>query len=484
MTAMAPSKSCFEFASLAAALMAILSLTTTCGVLATDQSGCTEEYEGSPAPGLRINHAQVLGSHNSYHLATHFYQYSHPALDKQLDLGIRALELDLWYDFVSKEVKVLHVAGADEKSNCQTLKDCLTLVRSWSHSNPWHFPLFIQLEMEGGLENSTASANVCSTVDVDPATTCAVDNCVGVPFSDMEDCLTSKCLTAVLAAYSNNAACASVLDCVKSQQTSRNPNELLTQSAILDIIGACVSIPPGALSPVDLNSSVAAEVTEKLIAVIDSTFDASKRIAPSNLFKDSTEASAMQQYHQKNFWPEVDSSRGQVIFWLRHARWADSVADSSRRPFFLDGVDMAIRAANDPADVADAATNGAMVRTRADQDMEMRQSRRQAALNSGAFVVSTDLFPTVDHTQWPSQNESKHVWMPGGSPVRCHPLTVGTGTSCSSLLLENPSALKCRSWEFDETDVARSEHRLPLIALILGIFLTFKVSSSDVLHVQ
>src|SRR5262249_27055048 len=75
--------------------------------------GCGPAY---PRDGtLRLNHMQVLGSHNSYHVqappplfqavsdfseaVAQTLEYSHPPLAEQFDgQGIRQIELDIFYD--------------------------------------------------------------------------------------------------------------------------------------------------------------------------------------------------------------------------------------------------------------------------------------------------------------------------------------------------------------------------------------------------
>merc|ERR1711907_469514 len=75
------------------------------------------------------------------------------------------------------------------------------------------------------------------------------------------------------------------------------------------------------------------------------------------------------------------------------------------------------------------------------------QSRRSLALTSGATVISTDLFPTADvaagHTDWTQLDELKYVWLPGGTPVRCNPVSSSALADCSSRLLEDPQSLAC-----------------------------------------
>ena len=108
---------------------------------------------------ISINHTQFVGSHNSYKQSmpdgfikqlmkvnpglVESLEYEHIPLAEQLDLGIRKLELDVFY--VSEEEKFLvgHVQHIDMNSNCATLRICLTQIISWSQNNPTHGPIWI-----------------------------------------------------------------------------------------------------------------------------------------------------------------------------------------------------------------------------------------------------------------------------------------------------------------------------------------------------
>ena len=142
-----------------------------------------------PKQDLRINEIQVIGSHNSYKTAiepalmsmlmkedsTTFFalNYSHVNLERQLDLGLRKLELDIVHDpeggrfasplglsllrqqgiepqsydpdslMYAPGFKVLHVQDLDFRSNCLRLKDCLQEIKTWSDSHPDHIPIAI-----------------------------------------------------------------------------------------------------------------------------------------------------------------------------------------------------------------------------------------------------------------------------------------------------------------------------------------------------
>jgi hypothetical protein len=108
---------------------------------------------------ISINHTQFIGSHNSYKQSMpdgfikqlmkvnpglmESLEYEHIPLAEQLDLGIRKLELDVFY--VSKEEQFLvgHVQQIDMNSNCATLRICLTQIIFWSQNNPTHGPIWI-----------------------------------------------------------------------------------------------------------------------------------------------------------------------------------------------------------------------------------------------------------------------------------------------------------------------------------------------------
>ena len=145
----------------------------------------------SSTNGIRLNHVQVIGSHNSYKEAiepvlfsalsaldsTRFksLEYEHVSLTQQLNVGLRKLELDVFYDpeggryaspygleVVKQEggepleydpdgellqpgYKVLHIQDIDFRSNCLSLKACLTELKIWSNNNERHIPVFVTL---------------------------------------------------------------------------------------------------------------------------------------------------------------------------------------------------------------------------------------------------------------------------------------------------------------------------------------------------
>lgn len=114
---------------------------------------------GAPAPELRLNQLQFVGSHNSYKQAQSWgwatvlgwlnedaakaLDYEHLPLAAQLDLGLRVLELDVFYDPASGTFPVGHVQLMDMNSHCSPLRECLSQIRAWSDAHRDHLPLLI-----------------------------------------------------------------------------------------------------------------------------------------------------------------------------------------------------------------------------------------------------------------------------------------------------------------------------------------------------
>lgn len=148
---------------------------------------------------VRLNQLQLLGSHNSYHVAPEgsillpltlgglvvpglvqelgnpqALNYTHADLPTQLARGIRTFELDTYADPAGGRFsrprlvdlfnvqfptlpqhmdqpgfKVLHIADVDYLSTCTTLQICLGQIRAWSDAHPDHLPIVINLELKG-----------------------------------------------------------------------------------------------------------------------------------------------------------------------------------------------------------------------------------------------------------------------------------------------------------------------------------------------
>ena len=103
---------------------------------------------------LRLNAIQMEGTHNSYHrepaAVIPDWNYDNEPLDQQLESqGVRAFELDIYWDEARLRWEVLHVPVVDEETTCDLLLDCLATIRTWSDAHPGHHPIFVQIEPKG-----------------------------------------------------------------------------------------------------------------------------------------------------------------------------------------------------------------------------------------------------------------------------------------------------------------------------------------------
>lgn len=418
------------------------------------------KYRGKSARGLTLNHAQVLASHNSYHVGNRYFNYTHPPLDEQLRQGVRGFELDLFYDFVLGELRVLHVVGVDEGTTCKTLTECLAAAKAWSDHHPWHFPLFFQLELMGGIKKGTAVGGECIYGQVKPVAECAAQKCIGQAVEKLETCMIAQCLVEVLAANSANNKCQAMLPCLK-KETNAIAGTPATPDFIFDKLRKCVGTGEDMMQRVDILASEQQVVAEKLKAALDSSFPSPRRISPIDVFTASESAQMAKYSHtpgSNNFWPLVDASRGKALFWSSRPQsaWLANIL-GPRRPLFVETVDLSVRKSDDPKNSnADGPTElvkkGVLTRTRSDVTEDAFSiSRRDAALASGAFAISTDLFPTravapAGFADWSGLSgtvAAQHVWIPSGTPVRCNPVTAAGVSYCTSAYLEDPGAMSC-----------------------------------------
>jgi hypothetical protein len=146
---------------------------------------------------LRLNQIQVIGTHNSYHIAPTpaalqliesasrgaglKLDYTHPPLEEQFSvLGIRQIELDIYADpeggrfakplsyrmlnavggvagpnpdpdgsLLKPGFKILHVPDVDYRTTVRSLRDALQQIQKWSLDHPTHIPLLILMELYG-----------------------------------------------------------------------------------------------------------------------------------------------------------------------------------------------------------------------------------------------------------------------------------------------------------------------------------------------
>ena len=380
--------------------------TVLVATLALLMSACgSDDSTPAPAPAyprdseLRLNHIQVVGTHNSYHIeappALHAViqridanlamtlEYSHIALDQQFETqGIRQVELDVYADpngglyahpkglriltgdpnahipeLDAPGFKVLHVQDLDFMSNCKTLVVCLQTIKTWSAAHPGHVPITILIEAED-------------------------DDLGGI----------------------------------------------------------------GVTEPVPFT----APVFDALDAEIRSVFAPGQIITPDEVRGD---AATLEQAVRTRGWPTLGASRGRVLFLLDNGDHykADYIAGHPSlrgRILFTSSEPGEPEAAfiklNDPLGdydhIRDVVQQGFIVRTRADADtVEARNGDtrpRDAALSSGAQFVSTD-YPIPD-----PRFGTYQVTIPMGAPARCNPISAPA--ACTSLDIENPRYLSSK----------------------------------------
>ncbi len=349
---------------------------------------------------LRMNQLQMIGSHNSYHVAPEpdllkricFFNkeaaglnYTHLSLDKQLELqNIRQIELDVYADsegglfanrlgalLIGKDVhagireldepgfKVLHIPHIDYGTRCHTFVEALETVRDWSLENHNHLPIMILVEVKGSLPVESLSLPLRAVI------------------------------------------------------------------AVAEFFLRLFKV------PFDLPEPVGAEALAALEAEILSVFDREQIITPDDVRGDYL---TLEEAILTEGWPTLGEARGRVFFALDN--------EDEIRDLYLEGApalkdkimftssppgqpSAAFIKMNDPlgqneAQIREYVRLGYIIRTRADADLVEgiagSTERSEAAFNSGAQYISTD---------FPSPGESGYqVVLPGaeGYAARCNPV--------------------------------------------------------------
>jgi hypothetical protein len=144
---------------------------------------------------IKLNQIQLIGSHNSYKIRIEkplfdyllktkptlsSLEYEHIPLWQQLDLGLRGLELDVFYDpkggyyahpkgleivkslnaeaqpfdveqkLQVSGLKIFHVQEIDFRSHQLLFKDALNELKKWSGANKGHSPIIITINAKDG----------------------------------------------------------------------------------------------------------------------------------------------------------------------------------------------------------------------------------------------------------------------------------------------------------------------------------------------
>jgi hypothetical protein len=340
--------------------------------------GCAQAWMDA---NLRINDIQVIGTHNSYkqHMAPELLaahrrrdpvgaeglDYGHRPLAEQLDRGVRGLELDIYFD--PQGGRYTHASLPAEQRRAM---------------------------QEPGFK-------VMHLSDIDYRSSCQ-------PFAE--------CLRIVRA------------------WSLAHPRHLPIVILINAKDGAAA---PGAVQPLAFDAAA----FDALDAEIRAIFPAGSLVEPSQVQGDHP---SMRQAIRANHWPTLAKARGRVLFVLDESP-AKVAIYQSRRPssnvMFVNSPhesdeDAAYLTLNHPvreaARIAAAVGNGYLIRTRADADTrEARRNdtrRREAALVSGAQVVSTD------YIEPEPRFGDYQVRLPGDAIARCNPRR--TASRCAGLAIE------------------------------------------------
>jgi hypothetical protein len=343
---------------------------------------------------MRLNHVQVLGTHNSYHIEPRpailaaleafdpqvaaSVEYTHRPLDEQLGLlGIRQVELDVFADpagglfavplgpilvqgfpdpinpsLLAPGLKVLHVQDVDFETTCLTFVSCLQTLKVWSDANPGHLPLMVLVEAKD------------DPINIGPPLPWAVP----VPFGAQE--------------------------------------------------------------------------LDEIDADIRSVFTDDQLITPDDV---RGGRATLEQAVLKDGWPTLNESRGRLLFAFDntdgkrdlyitgHPSLEGRVMFTSSPP---GSPESAFVKLNQPlgneTTISELVAAGYIVRTRADADtLEARfglTARRDAALASGAQFVSTD-YPEPD----PDFSTGYFVEVAGAANARCNPVLSPPGCDSSAL---------------------------------------------------
>jgi len=344
-----------------------------------------------PADDIDINHLQVIGSHNSYHLIPEpvlfeaiaalspelasSIEYTHLPLTEQLgDHGIRQFEIDVFADpdgglFASRAAnpvvgleaasglpeldepgfKVLHTQDFDYGTTCLTLVLCLEEIRDWSNANPNHVPIMIMIEMK---EESVVDAAAAGGIEID----------IELDWAE-----------------------------------------------------------PVAMTP---------ELLDALDAEIRSVFAPEQIIEPDDVRGD---APTLEEAVRTTGWPTLATSRGQVLFTMTDGGrirdlYTAGAPSLEGRPIFTSASPGAPDAAfvrfDDPTDpgLDQAALDGYIIRTRTDSPTADARNndtaRRDVAFASGAHYLSTDYYVPSEFF-----DSDYIVEFSGEAVARCNPVS-------------------------------------------------------------
>lgn len=181
------------------------------------------------------------------------------------------------------------------------------------------------------------------------------------------------------------------------------------------------------------------EYIAKLETTIESVLPRERLVTPDDVRGD---APSLREAVLEEGWPTLKESRGKVLFFVDDSgsfreAYTRSLTSLDGRLMFIDSSPehpfAAVRVLNDPIarrdEIESSVQAGFLVRTRADGDVERQEGQIEAALESGAHIISTDFPVAVEGGLDPLE-------IPGGTPSRCNPLSAPS--ECASEDIEDP----------------------------------------------
>jgi len=358
---------------------AALALVASC----SDDGGGESGKHEDDTPAVGLDEIQVLAAHNAYHLEgekalldaitaqlpelTPTIEYSHPTLTEQLDLGVRSFELDLFED------------------------------------------------PEGGRYGAPVAQKLLGLEPIDPV----MQEPGFKVFHIQEVDYRSTCLTFV--------ACLTELDTWSADHPDHLPFVIHLEAKD----GAIQDPGLGFVQPIPATEATFSAIEDEIHSVLED--DQLVTVADVQ-----GEADTLRAAVEADGWPDVDDLRGRFVFVLddhgaKRDLYRSLYPDTLDRLIFVDAQppedDAAFTVLNDPiADgdrIRELVGKGYLVRTRTDADtVEARSgdtTRRDAAFDSGAQIVSTDY--EREDPRWPGFVTD----LPGDGPARCNPVSAPEG---------------------------------------------------------
>ncbi len=359
--------------------MKTLMMPLSCAIAITAFCGCAlAQGDGD----VRINQIQVIGTHNSYHSgfapsAAKLWEqknpkafagldYRHPSLTSQLNAGVRQIEIDIFAD--TKGGLYAHPYG-------ETL-----IAQAGLPADPPFDPQHL-MEKPG--------FKVMHVQDVDYRSVCE-------PFT--------ACLAEVRA------------------WSKGHPNHLPVFILVETKQGALhVQFPT--VTPENFTPAIFDALDREILSV----FPAREMITPDDV---RGSYATLNQAVRADQWPTLQQARGKVVFLMDQKKmgplYLEGHPSLTGRILFTNAdagtADAAFIEQNDaPAEaIAALVRQGYLVRTRADSDTKEARTnntaRRDAALASGAQIISTD-YPASEQAA-----SGYKVQLPGNAAARCNPV--------------------------------------------------------------